>query len=267
MDRLIFLGTAGDNIVAGKQARASGGIVLQTEGMQFVIDPGQGTLTRAPLHKVNFRETTAILVSHSHLNHCSDLNAVISAATHNGLDKQAVLVCPESIIKNTEDAEKILLDYYRECLERTIIISSGNRIGINRIEVQVLEAKHNDKLAVGYKFLTSKFSMIYSGDTEYFKEISENYRETDLLILNVQEPFGKKEKNHLSADDAIKIIEKIKPNLCIITHFGNKFNDPMDAARIIQLKTNVQTLAAKDGMVINPVSYSAGRRQKTLNVY
>jgi hypothetical protein len=43
--------------------------------------------------------------------------------------------------------------------------------------------------------------------------------------------------------------------------------DPLYEAREIQRRTNVQTIAAKDGMVINPATYSAKSRNKTLNTF
>jgi phosphoribosyl 1,2-cyclic phosphodiesterase len=86
--------------------------------------------------------------------------------------------------------------------------------------------------------------------------------------LNIVHPFNNKE-NQLSSDDAVKIINKVKPKLTIITHFGIKMlkADPLYEAREIQKKTGVQIIAAKDGMVINPISYSAGLRQRTLTMY
>ena len=47
MEKLLFLGTSGDHIVTGKQILGSGGIIFQTEGMQFLIDPGPGCLIKA----------------------------------------------------------------------------------------------------------------------------------------------------------------------------------------------------------------------------
>ena len=43
--------------------------------------------------------------------------------------------------------------------------------------------------------------------------------------------------------------------------------DPLYEAREIQKKTGVQIIAAKDGMVVNPISYAAGLRQRTLTMY
>ena len=63
--------------------------------------------------------------------------------------------------------------------------------------------------------------------------------------------------------------EKIKPKLAIITGFGIKMiqADPLYEAREIQHASKVQVIAARDGLSINPISYSATLRQKTLSLY
>ena len=82
-------------------------------------------------------------------------------------------------------------------------------------------------------------------------------------------PFGYKDENNLSSDDAVKIIQGVKPNLAIITHFGQKMleQNPIYQAREIQRATGVQTIAARDGMVINPTNYSVSLKNRSINVY
>ena len=74
---VIFLGTGGDSYVIGKQLRASGGIILQLDEDQYHIDPGPGSLVMARESGINLRANTALFVTHNHLNHANDINAVI----------------------------------------------------------------------------------------------------------------------------------------------------------------------------------------------
>jgi len=64
----------------------------------------------------------------------------------------------------------------------------------------------------------------------------------------------------------VKIIEEAKPKLTIIQHFSKKMIDaePMAEAREIQKRARQQVIAAKDGLIINPVSFSAKGRQTVL---
>lgn len=269
MAKIMFLGVAGDHIVSGRQVRASGGIHIVADDMQMHIDPGPGALVKNREYAINPRENVAILVSHSHLNHCNDVNALIAATTANGLDHNCVLVAPNSLLKGLDGQTPYLTNFHKNSVERVIPVEKGNTVGINKIEVTALPTKHGDEDGVGYKIVASKFKLVYSGDTEYFPEMADLYKGADILILNVQEPFGKQVQGHLSADDAVKILKDAKPGLAVVTHFGAKMIplDPLLVGREIQMKSGVQVVAASDGTTIDPITKLViGRGKKTVHM-
>lgn len=262
--KILFLGTGGDIAVTSKQTRASGGIIIQVDECQFHIDPGPGALVQAARHGVNVRDHTAIFVSHTHLGHCNDVNALIAAMTLNGIDKHGVLVASESFLKSG-----FLTEFHKNCVEKILPAKADKKIAIENIEIRTLSTEHTDKDAIGFKLFTPKFVLSYTADTAYKKELADQYSKSDILILNHTLPFGTKKPERLSSDDIIKIINKAKPKLAILTHFGNKLMNinPIYEAREIQKQTGVQVIAAEDGMAIDPISYSADLKQKTLNLY
>jgi len=262
--KIIFLGTGGDAFVIGKQMRASGGIILQTEGLQFHIDPGPGALVKAAENGINLRGNTAVIATCNHINHCNDINAVISAMTYAGFDKRGVLVAAHSVV-NTD--ERYLTEFHKNCLEKIIVLKSGQRLGIEDTEIHALPANHSDPDTIGLKFITNDFILTYSSDTSYSKALVKAYKDSDILILNLPLPGDEKKEGQLNTQEAIKIISEVNPKLAIITHFGMKMlkSDPLYEARQIQKQTNVQILVAKDGLVINPASYAAKSAQKRLS--
>lgn len=264
---IVFLGTAGDTYVLSRQLRSSGGIILQIGENQFHIDPGPGALVKAKEFGVSLRATTAILVSHAHLNHAADLNAVIDAMTYRGFDKKGVLLGSYTVINGSGAHHPILDNFYKKCVERYIVVQPHQHIGINDVEIQALPCDHSDPSAVGFKFFTKEFTLSYSSDTSYSRKLADYYKNSQILILNI--PSVKGNGKNLSLSDAMKVVSEVKPRLCIITHFGISMleMDPLEAARDIQRDTGIQTIAAKDGMIINPVSYSVSQGQTTLNVY
>lgn len=215
---------------------------------------------------VNIRANTAVFVSHAHLLHSNDLNAVIDAMTYRGFDKKGVVVANKTVINGADDYEPRLLSFYKGCLERFIVLEEGQRVGINEIEVQALKCRHSDPNAIGFKFFTPKFTLAYVGDTSYSLDLVEQYKGANILILNVTNPKKSDSNDHLSCEGAAKIIKAVKPRLAIITHFGIKMleADPMYTVREIQKETGVQTIAAKDNMIINPLSYAIDKGQRTL---
>ena len=267
--KIILLGTGGDSTVVGKQLRGSGGIILIAEGYQFHIDPGPGALVRCRQFNINPRDNTAVIATHNHLNHAAGLNEVISAMTHNGLDKKGIVISNNTVINGDEGYEPLLNRFYKNCVERFIAVKVGQRVGINSIELRAIKAFHSEPNTFGLKFFTPKFTLSYSSDTRYSPELIEEYRDSSILILNSVYPFGTKDRDLLNLDDCVRIIRDVKPKLSVLTHFGIKMlnADPLYVSREVQKQTGVEVVSAKDGMMINPVNYSAHLTQKTLNLY
>lgn len=213
---------------------------------------------------INLRSNTALLISHNHLNHANDINAVISSMTYDGFDQKGVLVANNSVI-NGGEKKPYLRDFYKNCVEKFVVLEEGKRVGINEVEIKALKTVHSEE-AIGFKFLTPLYTLSYSSDTKYSAEVVEEYKNSNILILNV--PYLKKEKGQqcLSKEDAIKVINEVNPKLAIITHFGIDFlrADPLYEIREIKKETSSQVIAATDGMMINPVSYAADQGQRTL---
>lgn len=257
MSTITFLGTAGSAAVATRQLRASGGIVLRIEDLQFHLDPGPGALVKAREFGVSANQTTAVLVSHNHLNHCNDLNAVVEAMTHAGLEHRGVILASKSVLQATEDSYPILTKYHQQLVEKIIPMEKNHKVGIELIEIHALAADHTDPTAIGFKFFCPKFTLSYTGDTALTSELLEQLSGTDILILNVPYPGNKAEGKNLDTESAIKIVSAVRPRVVVLTHFGLEMlkADPLNEAREVQRITGVQTIAAKDGLSIVAEGY------------
>jgi ribonuclease BN (tRNA processing enzyme) len=188
--------------------------------------------------------------------------------THAGLDKKGVLITNKTAVEGNENIKPMVVPFYMNCLERVITAMPNQRIGVGDIEIKTTPARHGIE-NMGFKFITPDFSVSYISDTINFTELMDSHKGSDIIIMNVVNPSGVASKINLNSDDAVNIINKIKPKLAIITHFGIKMinADPMYEAREIQKKTETQVIAARDGMVVNPLSYSSSLRQKKLDSF
>ena len=266
---VLFLGTGGDSIVVGKQIRASGGIVLELEGNQFLLDPGPGCLARARQAGVSIRNTVAVLVSHAHTNHSNDLNCVLEAMTVSGLDRTGVVVASKKVVQGDEKELPVIKNRCRDFVEKVLELGPGAKIGINNINIYTTKTKHFDSEGVGFIFETPKYSIGYTSDTEFTSEIADQYKKCGMLILNCKYPKDMKEPGHLNTGSVVKFLGKAKPKLAVITHFGIKMIEanPMYEAREIQKMSKIEVAAAKDGLLINPVSFSSRMRQISLEPF
>jgi ribonuclease BN (tRNA processing enzyme) len=266
---VIFLGTGGDSIVVGKQLRSSGGIILQLEENQFVLDPGPGCLVMAKQANISIRETVAVLASHGHTNHANDLNAVLEALSVSGLDRIGVLVTSKKVVDGDEKEIPALKKRSHDFVERVLALEPGTRIGINNINIFTTKTKHFDSEGIGFIFDTPKYRIGYTSDTEFTDEIADQYKDCQILILNCKYPASEKHEGHLNTIDAANFIARAKPKLSVITHFGIKMihADPIFEAREMQRQTGLDVMAAVDGLIINPMSYSAKMKQESLESF
>lgn len=261
----MFLGTAGDPIAVSKQLRRSNGILLKFDDVVFFLDPGPGSMANAVSHGLNLRELSALVLSHGHLNHSGDANAVISAMTLGGLDKRGVLIAPKAVVFGDEKRQAVIDPFFRDSVEKILLIEDKKRVAVSDIDI-VVEKLIHDEDCYGFRFLSSSLSIGYIPDTEYFSGLIEKFKDTDVLILCVQNPFGFSTHYRLNADDAVKIIRGIKPSLAILTHFGSKMldADPIFVARELRKQVDSEIIVAKDGLVVDPSTYAIGSVQSRL---
>jgi phosphoribosyl 1,2-cyclic phosphodiesterase len=269
-DSITFLGTGGDIIVVGKCFRTSGGFVVKTENCQLHIDPGVGALAKAIEYGINPRETTALLVSHAHTNHCNDLNLMISAMTHNGLDARGVLVANKTVLSGSGDSKipHVVTEFHKQCLEKVMLAEPGKRMAVEDIEIIPFAVEHDELDALGFRIITPRFSLGYIPDTKYFAALADNVKKVDVLIVNVTYP-GIAKENLLCSDDLIRLLKKVHPKLCVMTHFGHKMlaANLIDESRMIKQYTGIEVVAANDGTTVDPITYSAATSQESLRAF
>lgn len=266
MYNLVFLGNKGSDAL--NYSDGSGGFILKVNDFQVHVDPGPGILNKARDAKVNLSNASCILVSHNHLSHCNDLNLLIDLMTYRGLDNRGILIGDESVIYGSDKERPYLGKKQEKYLERYMVLKQGSKAKIGTLRIHGLKVNHFDR-GIGFKIQTEHFNLIYTGDTKYYKEMKEEYKDCNLLIANCVKPFDSKDDYNLTADDVVKIVEDVKPQMVIVTHFGRKMleHNPIIVAREISRRTGVQVVAAKENMSIDPLSYSAALKQKSLEFY
>jgi ribonuclease BN (tRNA processing enzyme) len=269
-NNILFLGTQGSDAVFQGSGNA-GGIVLMIDNYQILIDPGPGTLLKAYQYGIPLNQTNLILTSHNHLSHCNDLNAVIEAMTHSGLEKRGILIGDEATINGAGSETPYLTNKHRIYLEKSISVFPGDEVRFDEIRIKAAKTRHSAKQAVGFKIFTEKFVVTYTSDTSYFSELANEYDGTDILIANNVIPLGLKSDNNLTSEDTLRLISKVKPSLTILNHFGKKLSEeaPLYEARTMkkQVDEKCSIIAAREGTLIDPIGYSPELKQKTLMKY
>lgn len=244
MHQITFLGTGGGRFVILTQRRYSGGIWLEFGKHQIILDPGPGALIRALQFKKKPSKLEAIFVSHHHLDHYNDAEVLIEAMTSGMKKKRGFLV-------TTKETLSYISKYHQEAV-KILTPQPGEFFQLGGLKVKALPT-FNHANALGFKFFTQKGIVTYTSDTAFSEELLGYYKNSKVLILNTIFPHNKEIATHLNTEKAIKIIQKVKPETAIITHFGMTMlnANPEKEAEVIERETGVKTIAARDGMTFN----------------
>jgi len=248
-----FLGTAGARYVVARQLRSSAGTWMNFEGDNLLIDPGPGTLVKccSSRPKLDPSKLKAIILTHRHIDHSTDMNVMIEAMTDSGRNKGRIVITPEETITG----EPVIFSHVRPYLARLEIMTAGAEFEIaSNINLTTPIAHHHTAETYGLKFKTPNGTISHIIDTAYFDGLLDVYANSDLLILNVVRFENKSDREkgilHLTVADAEKIIGQIRPKFAILTHFGMTMirAKPWEVAKKMSDATGVNVIAASDGM-------------------
>ncbi len=248
---LVFLGTGGGRFATITQKRKTGGIRYLSKSLNMHLDPGPGALIYSLEMGLNPQKIMAVLVSHSHPDHYTNAEILIEAMTRGMLKKRGIVAATHSVLFGNEETGPAISRYHQKMPEKVIEVKPGVVFHVGDTRIVATKAKHSDPDAVGFRFETPEVGDIaYTSDTEYFEGVGKAYEGVRLLILCVMRPSGNPWMGHMTPEDAIKIVEEVKPEMAVATHFGMKmiFSGPHRQVKLIEEKTGVPTLAASDGM-------------------
>jgi ribonuclease BN (tRNA processing enzyme) len=244
-----FFGTGGARFVVSKQLRATGGLWLHYKETNLYIDPGPGALVRvhAAKERPDLAGLDGIILTHKHLDHTNDVNALIEAMTEGGFKKQGILFCPQDAVG--EDA--VVHQYVRRHLKMITILTEKGEYTVKDVTFSTPVRHRHPVETYGLVFHLNKTIGLIA-DTRFFDGLPDHYH-ADCLIINVlrSKPFGDHNTvEHLALDDARRIILEARPQVAILTHFGMNIlkEKPHLLARKLQKETGVEVIAARDGM-------------------
>lgn len=254
MIEILFLGTGGARFVVARQIRASGGMWLRFGRTQIHVDPGPGALVRA-LSRVppcNPRELEAIVLSHKHLDHSSDVNVMIEAMTSGGFRKRGAVLAPIDAL----EGEHVVLPYAQKFAERVEVLKASHGpyvIGDVELFTSVRHVHAVETYGLHFRFEGRTISYLPCG--KFFDGLIDDYRahSPDLLVVNVLRYRDGMDVDHLTFDQAREVIRGVRPRVAVLQHFGTQMleQDPPRLARELERELGVRVIAAHDGLLLD----------------
>lgn len=221
---------------------------------QLHVDPGPGALVRALSHlpPCRPRELDAILLSHKHLDHSGDVNAMIEAMTAGGHSRRGAILAPVDAL----EGEPVVLPYAQRFVERVVALEpQSGPYDAGGVEVRTSIAHVHASQTYGLHFRCGDLRVAYLPCGRFFDGLAEDYarHEPDVLVINVLRYRDSMDVDHLTWDDGQRIIEDVRPRVAIVQHFGTKMleRDPPHLAQELEDRLGLRVIAADDGLCVD----------------
>lgn len=246
-----FIGTAGARFVVARQLRASGGLWLSFQGVNLYMDPGPGALIRclSANPKLDPTALDGILLSHKHLDHSGDINAMIEAMTEGGYQRKGILFAPEEALED----DPVILRYIRPYLGKIEILKENETYSLGDLKFSTARRHHHSVETYGFNFHLPKATLSYITDTKFHPDLISQYP-GEVLLLNVVllAEIPDRRIDHLSFEDVKTILRETKAKGIVLTHFGTRIlqADPSALAERLSQETGRRIIAARDGMTL-----------------
>ncbi|MCX8164378.1 MAG: MBL fold metallo-hydrolase [Aquificaceae bacterium] len=249
MDRIVFLGTAGGRASVFRFLRRSGGFLVWLSGNLLHVDPGPGAFVYLHQLGIDPKNIDLVVLSHIHLDHSSDVNAVVEAATDGGKLKGVALFAPRSAF---DGRDRVILPFVRERLAWEGFLEEGKELSYKGISVKAV-MKHTHHATETYALLFNN-RILYVSCALYEDRMLKAYPEkVELMIINTTLYRKTNPIDHLTVEDAERLIEHLRPQKVVLTHFGYEFllqHDPKRIAEELSNKHGIKVISAEDFMEV-----------------
>ena len=225
-----------------KDKRLRTSIHLNYKGKSIVIDTGPDF--RQQMINQQISHLDAVLFTHEHKDHVAGLDDV---RPFNFIQKKAIdIYCCDRVFTALKREFHYIFDpqfQYPGIPNITRhIISKENSFKIDDITIEPIEVMHYKLPVLGFKI--DKFAYITDAKTIKEKEKSK-IKNLDLLIINALRI--KEHISHLNLEEAILLINELKPKKAILTHISHLMGKHEDVEKLLPKNVKI----AYDGLKIN----------------
>lgn len=234
------------------QKCSTAGFWANVEGVNLYFDPGPGAVWHIRQHGLIPDDLQGILVTHKHVDHTADLNALIEAVhyqmTRGGWNfKDYQVLVPADVYQ-----EGYITKHHQKMPGKIIKVQPKQEYFLKHLKIKttkklVEKPYYKNKLdEFGYQVSGKKYRFTYLPETFYKKGLFTDLA-SELIILNAMKPTGD------YYQQTKKIIKEISPQLVLLRHWVKKSLEYgiKKMARKLAKDTKVRIIALADGDVFD----------------
>ena len=199
--------------------RVQSGILVETEETTVLLDVGSGTLHRLTQVGLDFRRLDAVVLTHFHVDHCSDFPTLCQTLWLEGFQKPLSVYGPPPIFLW---AGGLLTDSYPYLQDKVDIRFNeleSRRVVLGDLRIENTPTCHGTMETRALRLDDGSASLVYSSDTSPCEGVIRLAQDVDLLIHECNWLDGEHPKNvHSSPSEVARIVKAASPTRALLTH-------------------------------------------------
>ena len=247
--QVTFLGT-GAAMPTGDRSQT--GLLLADPGGDadpLLVDCGSGALGGLAATDVGYEGVGSVLLTHHHLDHVSDLLALLKARWLAG-ETALEIVGPDGTEALVEDLLAVH-DYMQGRFELTYREVDPGSFAVAGYDVEAVETVHS-MYCLAYRFETADATVTFSGDTEATDAVADLADGSALLAHDCSFPDGIDVDNHPTPTQLGEILAGRDLGRVYLTH-RYPHTDGEEAAMVeaVESRVDAEVRIARDGLTVD----------------
>ncbi len=246
--RVTLLGTGTSHPNAD---RVQSGILVETGEQSILLDVGSGVLWRLNQVGADPSSLRHVLISHFHVDHCSDLASLVQTLWMSGFNGPLKVYGPPPLEQWIESIFDGAYPYLKGKVEiETVVLESFSKATLGDVIVRTCPTVHGGLDSRAFHLTSHDSSLLYTSDTAPSNDIVSLADRVDLLIhecnwLDGDHPEGA----HTSPSELREIVRRAHPRRVVLTHLSPEVVAAADrVVEIVRGGTDTQVLIGSDLM-------------------
>ncbi|MGB9553830.1 MAG: MBL fold metallo-hydrolase, partial [bacterium] len=202
--------------------RSSPALLVCCMGKVLLLDAGSGTMRRLAEVGISIHDIDLIFLSHFHPDHCADLVPFLFATKYafsQQRTRELHLMGGAGLHNLLSGFKKIFGKWIAPEGYHLHLHEAKGTVHLENVTLKTLPLTHSES-SIGLRMeIPGDKAVVYSGDTDYCKNIVDLAQHADLLILECSLPETMKVEGHLSPSLAGRIAQESRCKRLLLTHF------------------------------------------------
>jgi ribonuclease BN (tRNA processing enzyme) len=233
--------------------RVSSGLMVETAGEPLIFDLGAGVLHRLSCSLPEITKIEHVFISHLHIDHVSDMVALIQSLWLSGFDKTLNIYGPSALLKMASGLGEIFPYLKGKIKVKYHQVEPGFQVKTKNWTVLAFPVVHGDFEAYGFHIEAEGKRVVYSGDTAPCKEMVRVAKGADLLIHECSLPDRMKElaTTHTTPADLGKLAAEAQVKSLVLTHLYPELLEELnEALNSIRVSFSGKIIVPRDTQII-----------------